>query len=114
MSGLFYKMAGLLLLMALAFGAGWKIKGWKDDSAYKELYADLINQINEEQEHNLTLSKQYASVLSQYHHATEETQKHVKVEVDTHPIYIDCVLPDSGVQLINRAVDEANALKSTH
>lgn len=114
MNALLYKILGAILIITLAFGAGWKVKGWKDDSSYKALYADLINQINAEQQHNLTLSKQYAATLTQYHHMTEETQKHVKIEVDTHPIYLDCILPDSGLQLINAAVDEANHIKSAH
>ena len=113
MNDLPYKIIGYGLILLFVFYAGWKVKGWKDDSDYKEGYAVLMNQINEEQQKNAALSQNYVHALHQYNQTTQELTHHVKIEVEKQPVYRDCVLPDGGVQLINTAVDQANQLKSS-
>ncbi len=114
MANLFYKLIFIIIALAVAFGAGWKIRAWKDDSTYKQAYFDLIEQVNVEQQKNLVLSKQYNQDVKAYQQANEELKKNVKIEIEQNPIYSDCAVPDHGVQLINAAVSQANQVKSTH
>lgn len=108
LNALAIKIGVSALAIVVAFGLGWKICSWKNDSVYKQTIT--------------TIQKQYNEKLAQYKSDSEKRLQDVnkqliqigninaklKTELKSAPIYHECVLPDSGVQLRSSAISSAN------
>jgi hypothetical protein len=105
------KTIGVLGGSIFLFVAGWVVHGWKYDSAYKAAYQNTLTQISVQQEQNKKLTDQYAAKITQYQTEIGKMKENVQVEIEK-PVYVDCVVPDSGVRLINNIVIATNNLKS--
>ena len=97
------------LVLALAFGGGWKLRDWQADAA------DVARQQAEQQTRDLmqeladSFAQETAVAIS--HIRIENRTIHQKAihEVQTNTVYSDCRLPDAGRVLINEARRAANA-----
>lgn len=101
------------IAITIAFGAGWKIKGWRDDSQYKDHYVQAISALKAQDLANQKMAQEYQSKVSDYQNKVDVLNGQIKNEVVEHSIYSECVLPGSGVQLLNTTVDSANKIKSS-
>jgi hypothetical protein len=106
------KIGASALAIASAFGLGWKICSWKNDSAYKDSYAALMKQLNDANVKNQQLSNTYNDLLKKDQSQSNKVDQNVKVEIQKYPVYIDCKYTDGGMQSIKSTVDQANQTKS--
>lgn len=88
--------------------AGWVTQGWKYDSQYKESYIQVVAEVKAQDLANQTLAQEYQRKIGSYQKQMAALNGQVKTEITEHSVYSDCSIPDSGVQLINSAVDSAN------
>lgn len=102
----------LILILAYGFGVGtgWKIDTWKN-KAEQAHAIELAQQA--ERAANLRAdeaSNNFAEKLANFRVTQKTFYNETKREIEK-PVYIDpkCVLPASGVELRNRAIDAANA-----
>lgn len=99
--------------MIVSFSAGWKIKEWKYDSQYKQSYLQAMAEIKTQDLVNQKMAQEYQRKTLLYTKKVELLNVQVKTEVASHSIYTSCAMPDSGLQLINSAVDTANQAVSS-
>ena len=113
MQTLLIKISGAFILCTLIFYAGWKVCSWRYDSQYKKAYDNAIAQVQAQQIKNNELSEKYQKQLNDYQKQSTKVNENVKTEIVTHTVYASCMLPTSGLQLINSTVDQANKVIST-
>lgn len=96
------------VLLAVGFGSGWQTHGWKTDAqelskvrvaeAQRDAALSYANDVSSKFETKLSkLRITNTTVNQEVRHETEKT------------VYRDCLVPDSGVVLLNRAIGQANA-----
>lgn len=102
-----------LVLAAFAFGLGWKVCTWR----YQAQEAKALNTIAEnakaQDDVNAKDSKVRIEKQVVYQKSKDEDNKNVIKEVIKVPVYSECIVPLSGVRIINGAVSAANKVKST-
>lgn len=103
----------LLILAVSGFITGWITRGWKYDSQYKKSYIQAMAEVKTQDLANQTLAQEYNRKTALYEKEMESLNGQVKTEIAQHSIYSDCSLPDSGVQLLNSAVDSVNKARSS-
>lgn len=97
-----------LLFFVLAFSSGWVLHGWKYDSTYKGIIETQTKQINDKSLQNKTLSDQAEALKDQNKKLMESKSEPIKKEIREVPIYRDCVVPASGLRVINDKVTTTN------
>lgn len=107
---LMLKLGASALSVMAAFGLGWKICSWKNDSAYKEVYAAMAKQLNDANAKNQALENENQANKAAYQKKLEQANANIKTEIKTVPVYRDCIVPDNGVRLLN---DKAAAVSKT-
>lgn len=108
---LMLKVGTIALSAIAAFGLGWKVCSWKNDSAYKDGYTALVQQLNDANAKNQALENENrANKIEFQKKLVEVANASIKKEVNSAPIYRDCVVPDNSVRLLN---DKADAVSKT-
>lgn len=120
----------LLLVVGVIFYGGYKA-GYNSSTVKandrianvtKELNDEKIQQVNEvlqrekdlqdaldkERELSLVLSKRLAILIQKNKQLKEASDKNVKTEIISNPIYTSCVIPNSGVSILNDTIKKFN------
>lgn len=108
LSPLAIKIGASALAIVTAFGLGWKICSWKNDSGYKRIVEAQAKQINDSNLKNKTLSDQAESFKAQINKLMESKSEPIKKEIREVPIYRDCVVPANGLRVINDKATTTN------
>lgn len=106
------RVFGSLFLLAIAFISGWKVCTWKYDSMQNKSKDEVINQVINQDKSSFETSKIRIEKQIVYQKSKDEDNKNVIKEIVKVPIYSDCIVPVSGVRLINSAISTANQIKS--
>lgn len=109
-------MAGIVFFIG-SFSAGWVVKSWQVDGQYKDYYEKYyehaLAEVKTQALANQALAETYQNKVAFYQKQMDVLNGQVKNEIAQHSIYGQCNMPDSGVQLINSAVDSANKIASS-
>lgn len=91
-----YWLLALVVSSALAFGAGWTVKGWSVDSAESKAIKEVTQQIDTRAvKHEEFKAKEKVRYV---------TIKEVEEKIVDRPIYLNQCFDDDGVRLINEAI----------
>lgn len=100
-----------LIAIALAafvgFGTGWKVNSWKEDAAKTEAIRAATAAKEAAEFRANEISTRFEARLSTIRAVNRTYYNEVKNET-LKTVYTDCVVPDSGRMLYNRAIDTAN------
>lgn len=120
LNALAIKIGASTLAIVAAFGLGWKICSWKNDSQYKDAYSKLQQQyVNLQQQYNDLMDKNkllYDSLNDlkiKNQKRINELNGQLQKEIKAHPQYSSNIVPDSGVQFYNATINSANQAKPT-
>lgn len=97
--------------VALVFAGGWQSRSWYEDS--KDLASAQAIDKSREVMRELAgeVSKNTEQAIKGIRVENRNIYNEVQREVRENTVYRDCVVPDGGLQLINKARDRAAAGK---
>jgi len=102
MNPLAIKAIATAVILALAFGTGWKVKGWKDDSvklAQAEAVQNAVDAFHElESKIASTLEDKLATLK-----ANERVVERETIKIIDRPVYRNECLDADGLRLIEAA-----------
>ena len=93
-----------------SFGSGYRYRGLIETERQAKLKEEYDDYINKQNEVNRNLSTQLEDALKKLKQNQRVVTKYVRVEVEK-PVYRDCVVPSSGVQLLNETADKLNGTR---
>lgn len=102
------KIGASALAIVAAFGLGWKICSWKNDSAYRHAYADLQKQVEIQQKKNSDILDQNKAVIDNYKKQVGALDDQLKNEIHKNVVYTDCKLTPNWVRLKSERNSKAN------
>lgn len=111
---LMLKLGTSALAVVAAFGLGWKICSWKNDSAYKYALNSIQKQYNAQLVQYKSDSEKRLQQLNSQLTIVGNINAKLKEELKSAPVYHECKLPDSGMQLRASAISSANKAPSTN
>lgn len=83
-------------IAVISFGAGWTTNGWRYEANEKASYEAAIEKANK-------ASSALETAISELEKNKFIVQREVRHEIEK-PVYHDCLLPASGLQLYNDSV----------
>ena len=109
-----------LLLAAVLFGAGWTIKGWKDEAEIAGLKTEQANTAASQAQAALTdlttatttineAARRYSSVQSSLSAQIDDLKKELQNE---KPLPVDCTPSAGRVRKLQSAIDASNKATS--
>ncbi len=110
---LMLKLGASALAVVAAFGLGWKVCSWRNDSEYKAVIATLQKEYEAAVAKNKILSDSLTALQIKNQKRIGELNAQLQEELKKSPIYISCTVPDSGVQLFQSSVSSANKVRPT-
>lgn len=113
LSPLAIKIGASALAIVAAFGLGWKICSWKNDSAYKAALNSIQKQYNEQLAQYKSDSEKRLEDINKQLIQIGSINAKLKTEIKSAPVYHECVLPDSGMQLRSNSISSANKVPTT-
>lgn len=112
-SGLILKVGSIALYSLILIIGTWKTHSWKDKSEQlKQVNASIVElKQRNSAESKESVNRQKAQEV--HHDKQKEAVVHIEREVTAMPVYRECVVPASGLRVINSAVEGANTLISS-
>lgn len=99
---LYLKLAGIAILSVALFGAGWMVKGWKDDSQQAAEQKAVQAAVNAFHDHESRVGKILEDKLASLRANKTIVEKH-RETISERPVYLGTCLDNDGVQLIEAA-----------
>lgn len=97
-----------LALLAVGFGAGWRVNEWKEGAAKVAAVEKAQALQAAEQRRADDISQRFEAKLAKFRVVQKTFYNEVKNETQ-QTVYRDCVVPDTGRVLLDRAITSANA-----
>jgi hypothetical protein len=104
---MYIKIGAAVLVVALAFGAGYRLKTMQVAEKENELLKAAIAENERLQKEYNNLSGKVIELAGQNDTIQTRTIERVTTEVEK-PIYKECVVPASGIEILNTQVEELN------
>jgi hypothetical protein len=106
---LLMKVGGIALVLVLVFFGGKKIERnyWLEREV--EIQKQVQRQLAEAQAKSDSISASFEEYRSKATKVRDNITKELSNEIKTNPAKYGCVIPDSGLRIINGAVREANS-----
>ena len=103
----YWKPVAIGLILIGAFFAGVRYESATCELEKQEIIAEYTQMIQDEVDRRYDISVDYEERLAILRSQTREVIKEVEVEV-VKPIYKDCKVPESGVNLLNDTINKLN------
>lgn len=103
----YWKPLAVGIAIVGVFFAGVRYKSASCEVEKHRLIAQYTQMIQDEVDRRYEISLQYEDRLAEFRVMTREIVKEVEVEV-VKPIYTECRVPQSGINLLNETVDKLN------
>ena len=103
----YWKPLALGLAFIGAFFAGVRYESATCELEKQEIIAEYTQMIQDEVDRRYDISVDYEERLAILRSQTREVIKEVEVEV-VKPIYKDCKVPESGINLLNDTINKLN------
>ena len=106
---LLMKAGAVALVLVLVFFGGKKIERnyWLEREV--EIKEQVLRQVGYEQLKADTIAKEFEEYRAKANKVRENITKELSNEIKTNPSKYGCIIPDSGLRIINGAVREANS-----
>lgn len=105
-------LLSLLACLLIGFIDGCRVASWHNNVHYKNDYEALIKRFNAYQSSSQRILADKEAQLNQYQQSLATLEK-VKQDEQQYPVYIDCKLPASGLQLNHERIERANEVITT-
>lgn len=103
----YWKPAAIGLALIGTFFAGVRYESATCEVEKQEIIAEYTQMVQDEVDRRHEISVQYEERLAQMRADSRKVIERVEVEV-VKPIYKDCKVPESGVNLLNETVEQLN------
>jgi predicted transcriptional regulator len=104
---MYIKIGAAILVIALSFGAGYRLKTMQVAEKENELLKAAIAENERLQKEYNALSGKVIELAGQNDTIQTRTIERVTTEVEK-PVYRECVVPASGIEILNAQVEELN------
>lgn len=101
-----------VLSVSAGFYIGWTVHGWEYNSQYKDAFTAQTKNVQAQLLANQALSDKYQQQIIESKKMAESINERVKTEIVEKPIYVECHVPASGMQLLNQTVDSINTTRA--
>lgn len=106
-----YKALALASLFIVGFTMGWYVHGLVYSARQAESLREEILAKQEAEQQLRDISADYESKLALLRVSQDNTKEVITHEIQKIPVYRDCILPVTGVQLINETIAANNAAR---
>ncbi len=95
----------ILAAVVIAFGGGWKVKGWQEDAAKLAATEAVESARVAFAVENAAIAERLEGKLADLRVVNRTINNEVQREIHKEPVYLsaDCAIPAGGVRLLNAA-----------
>ena len=106
----YWKIIGIALVIAGAFFAGLRYESALCEKEKQDIIREYTLIIQSEADRRQQLSEQYEEQMSKARAEARVTKEIVRVEIEK-PIYKECRVPLTGIDIINNTVKNMNEMR---
>jgi len=104
----YWKLLVIAVIVGVAYIAGSMYSNNKCEREKIEIVARYNQLLQEEADRRYDISKNYEEQIQRIRSEVRTIVETVEIEVIKQPIYNECRLPDTGINLLNQTINKLN------